>query len=90
MIPTKIFIQKVFTPYGRPIGSTIPIKAPSAPTSTNTIRNRLIDLLRKETSEMEKEDSIVETEKQRISDATTELKNITTEMPGSKLEEREM
>ncbi|MCF3942605.1 sigma-70 family RNA polymerase sigma factor [Oceanobacillus alkalisoli] len=67
-----------------------PNKGPLGTYFNYTIRNRLVDLLRKETREMEKKDSIVETEKQRISDATTELRNTTIDMPGSKLEEREM
>lgn len=67
-----------------------PNKGPLGTYFNYTIRNRLVDLLRKETRESEKKDSIVETEKQRISDATTELRNTTIDMPGSKLEEREM
>ncbi len=67
-----------------------PNKGPLGTYFNYNIRNRLVDMLRKDIREQEKKDSIVKTEKQRISDATMELKNRTEKTPGSELEEREL
>lgn len=66
-----------------------PNKGPLGTYFNYIIRNRL-DLLRKEIREQEMKDSIVNNEKERISDATTEIKNMTAKMLGSELEEREL
>ncbi|WP_405097268.1 sigma-70 family RNA polymerase sigma factor [Oceanobacillus sp. FSL H7-0719] len=54
------------------------------------IRNRLVDMLRKEVREREKRDIFVEKEKQRMDDAAAELKNMMGEIPGSNMEVSEM
>lgn len=67
-----------------------PNKGPLGTYFNYIIRNRLVDLLRKEVRDQEKKDAVVETEKQQIHDATTELQNGMSEMPESGLEEQEM
>lgn len=63
-----------------------PDKGPLGTYFNYIICNRLVDLLRKEIREQEKRDSIVGNEKERISEATTVLKNVTANLPGSGLE----
>lgn len=67
-----------------------PNKGPLGTYFNYTIRNRLIDMLRKETREQEKKAYVEEKEKQRMDGAAEEQKCAAGKTPGSDVEVREM
>lgn len=67
-----------------------PNKGPLGTYFNYTIRNRLIDMLRKETREQEKKAYVEEKEKQRMDGAAEEQKCATGKTPGSDVEVSEM